>query len=62
MRPSAASISCEEVLGVLLEPPVELAHERVGRAVGEWSPDADREVAGLLEQGAFVVDGRERMS
>jgi len=43
------------VLGVLLEPLVELAHIRLGRTVGEVVAGSDREVTGLLEQRAVVV-------
>jgi len=46
----------EEVLRVLLEPSVELAQVRLGRAVGEVIARADREVAGLLEQRPLVMD------
>ena len=45
----------EEVLGVLLEPFVELAQIRLGRAVGDVVAGADREVAGLLEQRPVVM-------
>ena len=55
--------SRRDVLGVLLEPFVELAHVRLGRAVGEVVAGSDREIPGLLEQRAVVmhrVDGAAR--
>ena len=51
----------EEVLGVLLEPLVELAHVRLRRAVGDVVAGADREIARLLEQRAVVVHGLARV-
>ena len=46
----------QELLGALLEPFVELAHVRLGRAVGEVVAGSDGEVPGLLEQRAVVMD------